>query len=59
MKSVVLLLLVATVLFAQESVPYKNKSLPIEKRVEDLLSRLTLNEKIDLLGRDGFCYKRN
>ena len=57
MKSVVLLLLVATVLFAQENVPYKNKSLSVEKRVEDLLSRLTLDEKIDLLGGTGFATK--
>ena len=34
--------------YAQEtqSLPYKNKDLPIEERVEDLLSRMTLDEKI-------------
>ncbi len=29
-----------------QSLPYKNKDLPIEERVEDLLSRMTLDEKI-------------
>ena len=34
--------------------PYKNSSLPVEDRVEDLLNRMTLEEKIDMLGGTGF-----
>ena len=29
-----------------QSLPYKNKNLPIEERVEDLLNRMTVDEKI-------------
>jgi beta-glucosidase len=41
--------------------PYMNKKLPVEQRVNDLVSRLTLQEKIDLLsgGASGFDTKRN
>ena len=39
------LLLVDGKVFAQEGAPYKNPNLPIDKRVEDLLSRMTLKEK--------------
>ncbi|WP_163712792.1 glycoside hydrolase family 3 C-terminal domain-containing protein [Mangrovibacterium lignilyticum] len=48
-----LLLLVALVagmslnLMAQYQYPFQNPDLPIEKRVDDLVSRLTLQEKID------------
>ncbi len=36
-----------TTIIAQDSIPaYKNSSLPVEERVSDLLSRLTLEEKI-------------
>ncbi|RYE21122.1 MAG: glycosyl hydrolase, partial [Sphingobacteriaceae bacterium] len=35
---------------AQQNFPYKNSTLPIEIRVQDLLSRLTLEEKISLMG---------
>lgn len=37
-----------------ENEPYKNKNLSIEERVNDLLSRMTLKEKIDMLGGTGF-----
>ena len=30
----------------QNEAPYRNRTLPIEKRVEDLLGRMTLDEKI-------------
>ncbi len=43
-------------IFAQTP-PYKNSSLPVEERVNDLLGRLTLEEKIDLLGGTGFATK--
>ncbi len=33
---------------------YKNKSLSIEERIKDLLKRMTLEEKIDMLGGTGF-----
>ncbi len=33
---------------------YKNSSLPVDERVEDLLKRMTLEEKIDMLGGTGF-----
>lgn len=42
-----------------QDAPYKNPSIPIENRVSDLLSRLTLEEKIDLLGGTGFATKKN
>lgn len=43
---------------AGENLPaYKNSSLPIDQRVEDLLSRMTLEEKIDMLGGTGFATK--
>ena len=29
-----------------QSLPYKNKNLPIEERVEDLLNRMTVDENI-------------
>ncbi|MDR3627456.1 MAG: glycoside hydrolase family 3 C-terminal domain-containing protein, partial [Ignavibacteriaceae bacterium] len=46
-------------IFAQNNLPYKNHKLPVEKRVEDLLNRLSLEEKIDLLGGTGFGTKPN
>ena len=33
-------------LYAQTNFKYKNASLPVEVRVQDLLSRMTLEEKI-------------
>lgn len=37
--------LVDSKIFAQEVITYKNPNLPIDQRVEDLLSRMTLKEK--------------
>lgn len=34
-------------MMAQPKLPYRNASLPIEERVSDLLSRMTLEEKWD------------
>lgn len=34
--------------------PYKNKSLNVEERVDDLLKQMTLEEKIDMIGGTGF-----
>jgi len=36
------------------SFPYLDKTLSIEERVEDLLKRMTLEEKIEMLGGTGF-----
>ncbi len=42
------------------SIPlYKNSQAPVEARVQDLLSRMTLEEKVDLLGGDNFSTKKN
>lgn len=43
---------------AQDNLPaYRNSKLPVEERVEDLLKRMTLQEKIDMLGGTGFATK--
>ncbi|MCX6151255.1 MAG: glycoside hydrolase family 3 C-terminal domain-containing protein [Ignavibacteriales bacterium] len=39
--------------------PYKNPKLSLDERVEDLLKRMTLDEKIDMLGGTGFATKPN
>jgi len=41
----------------KELKPYMNSKLKIEDRVEDLLNRMTLQEKIELLGGTGFATK--
>ncbi len=41
------------------SFPYFDKKLSIEERVEDLLKRMTLDEKIEMLGGTGFETKAN
>jgi len=48
-----------SILNAQEKVIYKDTSAPVEKRVNDLLGRMTLDEKIDLLGGTGVATKIN
>jgi beta-glucosidase len=60
--SVVVILLVLVTLCAsvgaQEQQPvYKDTKAPVEARVADLLQRLTLDEKLDLLGGTGFTTK--
>lgn len=39
--------------FAQYQYPFQNPNLPIEQRVTDLLSRMTLEEKVDLLSNEA------
>jgi beta-glucosidase len=39
--------------------PYKDPKLPVEQRVDDLLSRMTIEEKVDMLGGTGFDSKPN
>lgn len=49
-----LLTTMTTTSISQNIDPYKNSKLPIEQRVDDLLPRLTLEEKLDLLsGKNG------
>ena len=45
---VFLALQVSLSVWAQD-MPFRNESLPIEQRVDDLLGRMTVTEKIDLL----------
>jgi beta-glucosidase len=45
----ILIILIFPVLFSCTK-PYQNKNLPVEIRVEDLLQRMTLEEKIDMIG---------
>ena len=59
MKQLILVLIIAFTCLAQQKVLYKEASLPIETRVEDLLKRMTLEEKIDMLGGTGFATKPN
>ncbi|MET0944027.1 MAG: glycoside hydrolase family 3 protein, partial [Flavobacterium sp.] len=42
----------------QKTFAYKNQSLPVDKRVEDLLKQLTTEEKISLLGFESKAVKR-
>jgi beta-glucosidase len=47
-------------LVAQESAVYKDPQAPVGRRVEDLLARMTLEEKIDMLGGvEGFYIRPN
>lgn len=48
--SVIVAALIPLSLFSSEALPYQNRTLPVEKRVDDLLGRLTLEEKIELCG---------
>lgn len=59
MKALLVFFSLTLILLAQESAPYKNSKLDINKRVDDLLSRMTLEEKIDILGGTGFASKAN
>jgi beta-glucosidase len=44
---------------AQEKPLYKDPAAPIEKRVEDLLGRMTIDEKLDYIGGTGVATKIN
>ncbi|HUK82390.1 MAG TPA: glycoside hydrolase family 3 C-terminal domain-containing protein [Verrucomicrobiae bacterium] len=39
--------------------PYKNPRVPVEQRIEDLLARMTLEEKVEMLSGTGFDSKPN
>ena len=49
-------------LFAATTLPYKDKNLPVQQRVEDLLNRMTLEEKVGqtlcLLGWDSYVIQK-
>ena len=53
-SAAVILTIMTTTSKSQDLEPYKNPKLPTDQRVDDLLARMTLEEKIDLLsGKDG------
>jgi beta-glucosidase len=51
------IILVVSSQYAQEKYQYNDASAPVEKRVEDLINRLTLDEKIELIGGGGSTTK--
>lgn len=51
-------LLFVNTLSAQEYLPYKDSGLPIDKRVEDLVSRMTLKEKVVQLTGKSLQYRQ-
>ena len=52
------LLLFVNATCAQDSIAYKDSSLSIDKRVEDLVSRMTLEEKIRQLAGNSLQYRQ-
>ena len=54
-----LLIITLSKSYTQNNFPYQNPKLPVDKRVEDLISRMSLEEKIDLLGGTGLETKPN
>jgi beta-glucosidase len=57
-RAAVLVVLVISAAFAQTKAVYENPKAPIERRVDDLLGRLTLEEKIALLMNDSPAIER-
>ncbi len=55
---ILLVLFFANSLQAQGYIPYKDSSLPIEQRVEDLVSRMTLEEKVVQLVGNSLQYRQ-
>lgn len=51
-------MLFSTTVFSQINIPYKNANLSSDKRAEDLLSRLTLEEKIGLMQNSSLAVER-
>src|ERR1043165_5152988 len=54
----ILLLIDLQAPLAQEKLPYQNPSLPIAKRVDDLVSRMTLEEKISQMMNGAAAIER-
>ncbi len=50
-------LLIAASMTAAQSPLYKNPSVPVEERVLDVLKRMTLEEKLEMLSGTGFASK--
>jgi beta-glucosidase len=53
------LILLSSYCIAQDKLIYKDPTASIEKRVEDLLGRMTLDEKLDYIGGTGVATKIN
>ncbi|HCT23351.1 MAG TPA: glycosyl hydrolase, partial [Chitinophagaceae bacterium] len=51
MKKFLVLLLLLQTAYAQTNLPYRNAQFPIEKRVQDLLGRMTVEEKAGQLNQ--------
>jgi len=61
MKRIVVWILggLCTLVYAQSTELYRDPAAPVEERVEDLLSRMTLAEKIALIGGTGTTTRAN
>jgi beta-glucosidase len=57
--AVVFLLSHASAALQENAEIYKDPKAPVEKRVEDLLARLTTEEKLEMLSGEGFVLKEN
>ena len=58
-KLLIFLFSALSIAVPQSNQPYKNSKLLPEKRAADLLKRMTLEEKIEILGGTGFATKPN
>lgn len=58
MKKTLILLVAAAVALPASAQTYRNPDAPVEDRVEDLLSRMTIEEKIDYIGGYNGFYIR-
>jgi beta-glucosidase len=54
MKSFFYILLSFTTIFIFSGYKFNNNKVPIDQRVDDLLQKLTLEEKLDMIGGTGF-----
>src|ERR1700733_8695884 len=54
----IVLLLASSLLSAQSPLPYQNPSLPISQRVDDLVSRMTLEEKVSQMQNHAVAIPR-
>ena len=51
-------MLVTTIGVAAQQLPFQNPNLPTEQRIDDLLQRLTLEEKASLMMNESPAIKR-
>src|ERR1035437_6056304 len=54
MKSFFYILLSFTTIFIFSAYKFNNNKVPIDQRVNDLLQKMTLEEKVDMIGGTGF-----